>query len=443
MALDQQTNWEIRTTGNDNNGGGYIANGGGIDYSMQSGSQLSLSDASQVLASNTLTIITGVFTTQMSGNTIFFRSGTNFVTGFYQILKWVDSTNVVIDRTCTTGGAGSLGTGEVGGARLSLDNNSFPTTVVGGNTAYIQVGTYNLAQPFSSANQVGTLPMYWLGYNLSRNDNPTSTGRPFINVGTSSFAFGNSNMSNYIQFSSSSGLGIINGTSNRHQFNKFISLSITSTNLAARGNSTRYFSCEFTAPNCIGFGDNNISGTLLEGCSFYNCGTGSLLQAQSVQVSDCVYSGNKLGSTVIGAFVSFLRTTFYGGETPSGIGISMSGVDASSVFDCIFYGFNSALVNTAFRKTQLVGYNNFFNNNTDRVKFEVGIGDVALNPNFIAANSGNFSLGTNLKNIGFPGTINTGSGSITTGFADIGAIQANTSSGTGSANVTNIFIIDD
>ena len=83
MALAATTVWEVRSTGNDNNGGGYNTAAGTTDYSQQNSPQLGLTDlATPGAGSTTLTSAVGGFTAAMVGNIIQILSGTNFTAGF-------------------------------------------------------------------------------------------------------------------------------------------------------------------------------------------------------------------------------------------------------------------------------------------------------------------------------------------------------------------------
>lgn len=453
MAIDPNTVWEFEPGGSDNNGGGYINGGGGTDYSTSTASILSLSDATQILASNTLTTVLGIFTSAMSGNTIFIRSGVNFVTGFYQIVNFTNSANVVLDRTATSGGAGLTGTGEVGGCRKNIDQNVFPTTIVAGNTAYVQLGTMTLATSFGSSNGSAASPITWVGYNISRGDNPTDTSRPLINYGANTFTFGTRHVLQYLQFTGTQAGGIQGATETRYKFCKFISTSTGATTTAALSNgvstaaNTQYLGCEFSASNSIGLGETSNSPSSVTGCTFSNCKIGYQAKGTGSMLAFSIFKGcttSSLDCATLGAstVMKCINNTFYGAETPSGIGVNVS--TAASTDDFLFvnniiYGFTTGVLGAASRNSAFIAYNNYFNNTTARVNFAIGLADLALNPNFISATSGNFAIGTNLKATAFPGVF---PGGLSTGFLDIGSVQRQEPA-SGGTTTTNIFIIDD
>lgn len=443
MAINASTVWEFRTDGSDNNGGGYA--GGGIDYSQSTASILSLTDASQVLASNTLTTVLGTFTSAMSGNTMFIRSGVNFVTGFYQIIKFVDSTNVVIDRTCTSGGAGSLGTGEIGGCRANIDTNLFSSAIVAANTAYIKVGTYNLTQPFLSTNGSFTTPILWIGYNVSRGDNPTSDGRPLINGNTKSFTFGNRNIVFYLNLLTTSTSGIGDGISSSasYQFCKIVSQGTGAGCFAVKldGSSAYIFQCEIS--NSFGFGistNNSQPGNVIFGNYIHGCSSGMYAVGAGCVIAYNLFVANSLGldAATNSGVQRIIGNLFYNSDSSSGLGAKV-GIDGFLINN-IFTGLSTALVDNALHTYTLFNdYNDFYNNGTDHKNIITGPHESTLNPQFTNAPT-DFSIGTNLRAIGFPGIYTSLTSTI--GYMDIGPVQSNTSgasSGSG-GGITNGFI---
>jgi hypothetical protein len=126
MAINASTQWWVRTDGDNTNGGGFDSeiSGAGTNYCDQASAQLSLTDlATSGAASTTLTSATGGFTSAMIGNCIRISSGTNFQTGYYFITARTDTNTVTLDRTPTSGGAGSSGVGKLGGAFLNIGHN--------------------------------------------------------------------------------------------------------------------------------------------------------------------------------------------------------------------------------------------------------------------------------------------------------------------------------
>jgi len=189
MTINADTVWEIRTTGNQNNGGGFYNRvpGTSIDYSQQDAAQLSLTDIVTDAAGTGLFSAVGGFTAAMQGNIIFLTGG-GVTLGWYEIVSYIDTNNVTIDRSA---GANKTGvTGSVGGAFKiggSLDSDFFGSTQkAAGNKIWIKSGTYTLGETISpTATGTTALPIIMEGYNTTRGDAPEGSNRPLVSCGSS------------------------------------------------------------------------------------------------------------------------------------------------------------------------------------------------------------------------------------------------------------------
>lgn len=194
MAILASANWYVRAGGNALNGGGYDSaiSGAGTNYCDQDAAQLSLTDfATSGAGSTTLTSATGGFTSAMIGNCIRIASGTNFQAGYYFVTARTDTNTVTLDRTPTSGGAGSGGTGRLGGAfattcdSLSIGGSAATPTITSplapGHTVNVRGGgsdtpaTADYTQTGWAQYPSGDLAsdrIKWIGYN----------GRPRIDL---------------------------------------------------------------------------------------------------------------------------------------------------------------------------------------------------------------------------------------------------------------------
>jgi len=148
MTLSQDTVWEVRTTGNDANGGGFVTGSGGTDYSQQTSPQATLSVASVVDATTTtIDVAVGDYTVASTdvGNTVQITGGTA-TAGWYQIQSVnVGANKWVMDRSVGT--AAQTIVGRMGGclatpgaAGLAVGSGGVAT----GQYVWIQSGTYNM-----------------------------------------------------------------------------------------------------------------------------------------------------------------------------------------------------------------------------------------------------------------------------------------------------------
>lgn len=143
----QDVVWEIRSGGNNTNGGGFNRRipGVSIDYSQQNGAELSLVDLVCAQNARKVTSATGGFTPGMIGSIMRINSGTNFTVDYYEIIQWYDTNTVYLDRSPATGGAGSGGNCKVGGA-LADPWDVMELSQGGVKTIYVADGTYTLDQ---------------------------------------------------------------------------------------------------------------------------------------------------------------------------------------------------------------------------------------------------------------------------------------------------------
>ena len=83
MALSASGVWEVRTAGNDTNGGGFKSGASGTDYSQQdakntAGNNISTTDAVSD-GTTTITSATAAFTSAIVGNFIYLTGGTGSI----------------------------------------------------------------------------------------------------------------------------------------------------------------------------------------------------------------------------------------------------------------------------------------------------------------------------------------------------------------------------
>ncbi len=180
MAISALAQFEVRTTGVDTNGGGFVAGATGTDFSQQDAAQSSGTDLVVDATLNTkVTSATHNFVAADVGNLIQITAGAGWTTGFYQVLS-VASNAATLDRspaaTSTTGGTWALGGGLATIAKAL-------TGWVAQNIIWVKKGTYTrttqlaLTGTNASPNQS---PDMILGYNVSHGDNPIGSDRPTL-----------------------------------------------------------------------------------------------------------------------------------------------------------------------------------------------------------------------------------------------------------------------
>ena len=167
MAIQATAQWYVRTDSpSDARGAGYdpgIA-GAGTNYADQSDAQVFFTGGNGNLlstsgAGSTTLISAGTpFTSDMVGNAIYIPSGqTNFTAGYYFITGYISSSQVTLDRSPSPSGAGSSGSGWLGGAARFLgafmtgsagSSQSGGPPTVAGNTVWVRgAGSDNPSSP--------------------------------------------------------------------------------------------------------------------------------------------------------------------------------------------------------------------------------------------------------------------------------------------------------
>lgn len=186
MALSATQVWEVRTTGNDANGGAFRAGATGTDYSQQDAPQVTYTDLTTGASSSQVTSATSPFTAAHVGNVLNIPTATpsGVVAGRYEILS-VASGVATLDRSAGTANAGGA-TGYLGGALASPGQAA--SQIVAGNTVWIRSGTYLLS---ATANVPGGKPQAgvqsrWVGYVAARGDAVPWGAMPVLRANASS-----------------------------------------------------------------------------------------------------------------------------------------------------------------------------------------------------------------------------------------------------------------
>jgi len=452
MAISANAVWEVRTAGNDTNGGGFITGATGVDYSQQNakntvGNNISTTDV-VANGTTTLTSATASFTADIVGNIIYLQGGTGTLAiTRKQVATFVNSTTITVDAGVIAAGIGI--TMNIGGALASI--GEMGRNWIGGNTGWILAGSYTITLTtinvsggvFSKSNISGSV----IGYQTSRGDFGT---RPVITAsGISTFTM------------------ITLGTSTGNNFIGNIELdgaSLTSSKgFNATGRTTIY---RCIARNCtnngfLGTGDSAFINCYATGCSTATAMTGSAYYVNCLAKSNTItgitvstgtaincISANNSGATSDGFLISGGSTriqnctAYLNGRD----GFRFNG-DTQIGINCIAEA-NVGIGFNGLTNASLLWLNNAaFNNGTD---FVPGTGKAVFNLDsiigsgtfFTNATAGDFSLnntagaGAAARATGTPGVFPDG---LTTSFLDRGAAQHQDSGGGGSSEHSAVF----
>jgi len=428
--LHADTVWEMRTTGDNTNGGGFYDSNPGtsVDYSQQATAQLSLTDLAMVTGGTTLTSATGGFTAAMDGNLLHITSGTNFTAAWYQ-MTYVDSNTATLNKDATNGSDASAGVGKVGGCLGILTSAVLQEGTETYNTIYVKSGTF--IATLDASGYYGATNLSIIGYETNRGDNPLGDARPVFIMGGYALSAGTPTLWKNIRVTSTANRGV-DCSSGGYYYNVSVAnTSGTSSRTGVGFNSYSYFfksSISCTNGYCI---FQRTSGTPDILYSFlHDCAEGFTVY-DNIRCTNTIFSNcSAYGLRVKrGGLFQVTNGIFYN----CGTGIYVENLDkktqiVNTIINSCDTGINS-IVDTDYK---VLSYVNFYGNTTDRTNVTAGDSDTTHDPKFVDAGNGDFRLQSDslCATAGVPITLGTGGNTVTTYQ---GAVPAVASAGGGSA----------
>lgn len=469
-TVSQGTVWEVRPgVGADTNGGGFVTGATGTDFSQQNAAQYNAADlASANGTTNPCTVSSAShnFVAADVGNIINISAGTNWTTGYYQIVS-VAANAAHLDRACGSVAALSNGTYAVGGALATVSAAYGGATTQ--NHIYIKAtGNYTVTATLTLTLSDGTIPFIFEGYTTTRGDRGQATWTTATNSvhlvttgATTGYVFKN------IIFSSTAGTpgnGIQTGTAGNANSYLFDNDRFTGLNIGINGPfSTQYYITGLSIIDCQ-FDNNKSHGIInqtwmIHGSWFHdNGGDGAFCSNQAgigpigCSASLSVFSKNTSAGIEIGNLGTsnsrnphIVNCVLY---KNTGDGIKASGTTQEGIIaNSVLYGNGGFGVNFATNTGSVNGaaavanYSNAYGSNTSGARtgnFPTGVGDVTLTGDpFISATNfqtnNTAGAGAALRAAGFPGVSPMG-----TGYVDIGALQ-HQDSGSSAATTGHTF----
>lgn len=456
MALSANSVVEVRTAGNDTNGGGFVTGAAGTDYSQQdakrtaTGADDSTTDA-VAIGTTTITSATAVFGTTIVGNIVYLQGGTgSLAAGWYQVTARASTTSITVDRNVA---AGTGITMNIGGALASLGMAGGYGLVSGGRIFVKNDGTYTIASAtaniatgcFSSSLTILTIE----GYLTTRGDLGTP---PLLQAsGISTFVVitltGASPQAVNLSVDGASltssrgfvvrGIGFLLKAANCTNSAMTHSTEAKFTRCTATGCGTQpaflaanFIDCIAYNNTVAGFSISTDNATLLRCISDSNSGAGSdgfILGGRDISIINCVAYGNGRDGIRIGDTGATVVNNI--GESNGGYGINLQSVNCLVVTNNATYGNASGGIgNTTGKGVQQIGNvagsGSFF---TD-----------APNQNFALNNTA--GAGAAARAVGYPGVLPIGG----TGYLDIGVLQhADPAGGSGGGIIARSLIAGD
>jgi hypothetical protein len=435
MAFGSDTNWDVRTTGSDSNGGGFNIDLSGIDYSQQDVAQVTYTDLVIGSTNTVLSSASSPFTAAHVGNVINITGGSGFTVQRVQIVGFSSGT-VTCDKACGTANS-TGGSGKLGG---SLQTNSAAMALcVAGNTVWVKAGSYTITAGIAMTSS------YWVGYNLVHGDNGAS---PSISVAArivpstlltsqyvANFAFTTSGSNPCFVLTTGSpvvNLGVLNCSFTGFTYGMSLvgSVLVSFTNCA-------FISCSTGA---VSIAVATVSSVLTVNNSYFANNGVHITLGTGVHclISNCLMVGaTSIGISLGNAAKAVITNCTLANGAATGIifpqAFTLAAVAVTLISNVIYghTGWGVSCASTAFRPDRLIALNNAWGANTsgNYTNLFAGNGDVFLTANpFVGGN--NYALnkvaggGASCLNAGFPGVF---PGSATTSYRSIGAVEPLTS----------------
>lgn len=488
-AISVNSVWELRTTGADTNGAGYVTGSSGTDYSQNDnknaaactncGSSTANLSTTDAVASGigTITSITAAFSSAIVGNIIYLQGGTgSLAAGWYQVITFTNASTIVVDRNVATGTGITM---NIGGALLTL--SQLLTNMASFNTGYVKSGTYTQTTAITlTTNCLGTSSTAQNlcsvnGYGSTRGD---GGARPLITTATNSTTLIQLNGAagwvwNHLSFSNTAGTPSagFNATGASYYqtfqdsvFNGFTVAILGNWNVQETIRRLVIISCEIKGSTGNTASVYNTDGATIIGSYIHgnsagagwgrpeNSGfTGPMIARYTTFASNGNGSGfagitiSAGGAGTSNYILDVDHCNFYN-QTGSGILLGDTTIAfllQNSIFDGNSrYGVEATTSNSNDPPYAALNQTNFYFNNTlgARLVFPAGTGDVTGTADpFVLPGSANFALnnttggGKAAKGVGSPGV----TGFTGTGYADIGALQSQASAGGGQTAYTS------
>jgi hypothetical protein len=184
MAINNNTAWEVRpTTGNDTNGGGFVAGSTGTDWTQQAAPKYSVTDA-VANGSGTITSATANFGADIVGNVVYLQGGTGSLAATWaDVTARASATSITVNATIASGTGITL---HAGGALKTLAQASLIYTT--SNKVFFKAeATQQISAGITFANGPGpsgtTPPQRIIGYSATRGDGGQATIQLITNTG--------------------------------------------------------------------------------------------------------------------------------------------------------------------------------------------------------------------------------------------------------------------
>jgi len=386
MAFNAGSEWEVRTGGASDNGGGYFDFGGSsADHSQQDAAFATRTDIVIDGSDNTkITSAADAFAADDVGNVINITSGTGFTVQRIQIISeaaGVATCDKAVGTTSSTGGNGKLG-----GGYDDLDTTIIELMADGNRTHVKNDGTYTTG--FTTATDgTAILRKEIIGYNTSRGDIDRDTihsNKPLLAVGASTTRGDNFWTFKYFRVTTTTDEGVdfdqeaivesckvhnFSGSANREALHL-----LSGTNAKILYNNLQ---------SDLGVAVAAVSGQFYEGNYIHDSDKGILAESDDrMIISRNIFERLSTAAieTTDATYLEISHNTFY----KCGIAISSTTGRYHQIYYCIFDSNATGISFSTLSSTNIENWNNFLNQTTaDRTNINTGSNSTILAPAFV------------------------------------------------------------
>lgn len=445
MALPATLVFEVRPTNGTADGGGSFdpsVAAAGTDFSQQNAVQVAYADLVVGAVNTDVSSAAAPFTAADVGNTLVITTtggGGAWTVGHYNIRSHAAGV-VRLDRS-PAAVASTAGVGNLGGARSGYSNGVTPIQgiFIAGNTVHVKNEAWNEAVALTVLGAAGA-PITHIGYGAARGDNPTGATRPTNNRAAAAgdaFTITANNILKYIIATAAGDAGFsITSQPVRLEFCR----ATANTGEGLEGGGNLAFLIGFESDlNGVG-GTSTTIGAIFGGYIHDNTGQGVVAGANGFNMEFTIIDSNSShGVSGLTSQSQVLFNTIYGSTGANTDGASWGTPNAGALFIGNILATNNRYgVNATDGDSMYSNFNDFSGNGTAaRNNVPTGAGDSTLDPQFTNAAAGNFTIGSNLKALGFPGVF---PGALTTGYLDMGAAQRQEAGAGGSFGARTVNI---
>ncbi len=430
-AFSSTTAWDVRTTGNAANGGGFNTAASGTDRSQQDAAFIAYTD---IIVGGTTTQGTSVlnpFDATSPGNIVNIASGAGCTVQRAQVVSVAGST-ATFDKSLGT--AASVCAGNYGGGLASIQ--AAVSLAASLNSVHIKSGTYTVTAFVTVGSGIW---LHFIGYGTTHNDGGT---RPLITTSTNSVnlfeipASTNANFTN-IRFTNTAGTRFaaitLTGGVSLLMVNNCIFDGMGNGVYAPLSDRPIYI-INSEVKNSTGGALYSFGGSFTLYGSYIHDNTAYGVRSDAtsalfvtMQITRSIITGNTDG--VVASTDASIIVDESVIANNSGDGLDLTAPRTVVINNSIIYSNNGYGINASAAPFQLSQYNNGFGDNTsgNRNNVAISTSDIAITADpFTNSAAGNYGLnstaggGAVLKATGFPGAF---PGGTTTGFLDVGAVQ--------------------